>query len=379
MNQHLAGDTIDPPSPAQVSSAHISSADVPPPRMPSSGPAAKLMRQMLANPVLAPLVFRPARSRADKLHPNKFGPKLAEKFADGFKPARIIPALRSYSGVRHRTSRTPGAPLTLGRIGSLEVRLARTAAEVRRAQRLRYEVFYEEMSATPAAAARLARRDFDAFDTICDHVLVLDHDAGRVVFGRHEPKVVGTYRLLRHDVAARHGGFYTAGEFDIGPMLARHPGRRFMELGRSCVLAPYRGKRTVELLWAGVWAYARHHGIDVMFGCASLEGVDPDALARPLAFLHHYAPTDAEWSAPALPGCATRMDRLAKEAVDVKAALSELPPLIKGYLRLGAQIGEGAVIDHQFGTTDVFIVLPIERINPRYMDHFGVNAERHAA
>ncbi|HSI40300.1 MAG TPA: GNAT family N-acetyltransferase [Xanthobacteraceae bacterium] len=353
MDQHLAGDTID----------------VPPPAMRSSGPAAKLMRQMLANPVLAPLVFRP----------NKLGPKLAGKFADGFKPARIIPALRSYSGVRHRESRTPGGPLTLGRIGSLEVRLARTAAEVRRAQRLRYEVFYEEMSATPAAAARLARRDFDAFDAICDHVLVLDHDAGRVVLGRYEPKVVGTYRLLRHDIAARHGGFYTADEFDIGPMLARHAGRRFMELGRSCVLASYRTKRTVELLWAGVWAYARHHGIDVMFGCASLEGVDPEALARPLAFLHHYAPTDAEWSAPALPGRGTRMDRLAKEAIDVKAALHELPPLIKGYLRLGAQIGQGAVIDRQFGTTDVFIVLPIERINPRYVEHFGGNAERHAA
>jgi putative hemolysin len=296
-----------------------------------------------------------------------------------FTPSRFMPALRSYSGLRHRESRSDRGPVTLGRIGPLEVRLAVTAADVRRAQRLRYEVFYEEMSAVPAAAMRLARRDFDAFDSFCDHLLVLDHDSCRMVRGKRVPRVVGTYRLLRQEIAARHGGFYTAGEFDIAPLLARHPHRRFLELGRSCVLSSYRNKRTVELLWHGIWAYVRHHRIDVMFGCASLEGVDPRTLARPLAFLHHFAPTDPEWSADALPRNAAAMDLMAMEAIDTKAALVELPPLIKGYLRLGAQIGRGAVVDRQFGTTDVLIVLPIERINPRYLDHFGVNGERHAA
>ncbi|MBB3770605.1 putative hemolysin [Angulomicrobium tetraedrale] len=296
-----------------------------------------------------------------------------------FAPSRFMPALRSYSGLRHRESRANPGPASLGRIGALEVRLATTAADVRRAQRLRYEVFYEEMSAIPAATVRLARRDFDAFDAFCDHLLVLDHDNCRMVRGRRVPKVVGTYRLLRQEIAARHGGFYTAGEFDIAPLLARHPHRRFLELGRSCVLAPYRTKRTVELLWHGIWAYVRRHGIDVMFGCASLEGTDPRALARPLAFLHHFAPTEAGWLADALPRHAATMDRLPREGLDARAALNELPPLIKGYLRLGAMIGRTAVVDHQFGTTDVLIVLPIERINPRYLDHFGVNAERHAA
>ncbi|WP_425483471.1 GNAT family N-acetyltransferase [Ancylobacter pratisalsi] len=290
-----------------------------------------------------------------------------------------MPALRSYSGLRHRESRLDPGPVTLGRIGALEVRLATTAADVRRAQRLRYEVFYEEMSAIPAAAARLARRDFDHFDTICDHLLVLDHDDCRLVRGRRVPRVVGTYRLLRQEIAMRHGGFYTASEFDIAPLLARHPHRRFLELGRSCVLRPYRTKRTVELLWHGIWAYVRRHGVDVMFGCASLEGTDTAVLARPLAFLHHFAPAEAEWSAQALPGNAATLDLLEADTIDAKAALNELPPLIKGYLRLGAQIGRGAVVDRQFGTTDVLIVLPVERIHPRYLDHFGVNAERHAA
>jgi putative hemolysin len=272
-----------------------------------------------------------------------------------------------------------GLDPVLGRIGSLEVRLATTAREIRRAQKLRFKVFYEEMSAVPSGAARLSRRDVDAFDAICDHLLVLDHDVKAGPFRPAKPKVVGTYRLLRQEVADRHRGFYTTGEYDISPLLRAHPGSRFLELGRSCVLKPYRNKRTVELLWHGIWAYVLHHRIDVMIGCASLEGTDPQRLALPLSFLHHYAAAPAEWQARALPERYTAMDLLPKEVVDPKAALHELPPLIKGYLRLGAAFGTGAVIDRQFGTTDVLVILPVSAINPRYIDHFGPTANRHAA
>ena len=267
----------------------------------------------------------------------------------------------------------------LGRIGSLEVRLATTAKEIRRAQRLRFKVFYEEMSASPSGAALISRRDVDDFDAICDHILVLDHDVKRRPFRPAKPKVVGTYRLLRQDIAERHGGFYTRGEYDIAPLLKAHPHLRFLELGRSCVLKPYRTKRTVELLWHGIWAYVLHHRIDVMMGCASLEGTDPRELALPLSFLHHYAAAPAEWQASALPGRFTPMDMLPKEAIDPKAALHALPPLIKGYLRIGATFGTGAVIDCQFGTTDVLVVLPVSASNPRYIDHFGPAASRYAA
>jgi putative hemolysin len=267
----------------------------------------------------------------------------------------------------------------LGRIGSLEVRLATTAREIRRAQKLRFKVFYEEMSAVPSGAARLSRRDVDAFDAICDHLLVLDHDVKAKPFRPAKPKVVGTYRLLRQEVADRHRGFYTTGEYDISPLLRSHPGSRFLELGRSCVLKPYRNKRTVELLWHGIWAYVLHHRVDVMIGCASLEGTDPQKLALPLSFLHHYAGAPAEWQARALPHRYAAMDLLPKEAVDPRAALHELPPLIKGYLRLGATFGAGAVVDRQFGTTDVLVILPVSAINPRYIDHFGPTANRHAA
>lgn len=294
-------------------------------------------------------------------------------------PRNLVRDLRAYSGIRHREALPPHyEPLVLGRLGPLEVRLARTAREVRQAQRLRYEVFYEEMSAIPDAGTRLARRDVDAFDTICDHILVLDHDAGKVVLGRRKPKVVGTYRLLRQDVAVRHGGFYTQSEFDVDSIIRTHPGLRFLELGRSCVLKPYRNKRTVELLWHGVWTYILRNKIDAMFGCASLEGTDPDELALPLSFLHHNALAPQEWRARALESRYVDMNRMPKEEISLKAAFQALPPMVKGYLRLGGFVGEGAVVDHQFGTTDVLVILPVSALSARYVEHFGPSANRHA-
>jgi L-ornithine Nalpha-acyltransferase len=264
---------------------------------------------------------------------------------------------------------------TLGRLGSLEVKLARRAADVRRAQKLRYQVFYQEMSATADAGRLFARRDVDGFDAICDHLIVLEQAPTSLIT---RPYVVGTCRLLRQAVAEHHGGFYTANEFDVGALIAHHPGRRFLELGRSCVLPAYRTKRTVELLWRGTWAYVLRHRCDVLIGCASLGGTDPDRLALPLAFLHHFAAAPQSWRARALPERYMEMNRMPKEAVDPKAAIKQLPPLIKGYLRLGASIGEGAVIDRQFGTIDVLIVLPIAAINARYIEHFGSSAICHA-
>lgn len=286
------------------------------------------------------------------------------------------PRLRAYSGLRVPDQSAVRTTDILGRLGTLEVRLARTAADVRRAQHLRYKVFYKEMSAVPDATALLARRDIDPYDAMCDHLLVVDHAAPNKV---GKPSVVGTYRLLRQDRAERHAGFYSAGEFNIGALVARHRELKFLELGRSCVLPPYRNKRTVELLWHGIWSYVLQHRLDVMIGCASLEGTDPDRLALPLSFLHHFARAPEDWRTSALPRRYVEMNRMRKAAIDRKAALHALPPLIKGYLRLGASIGDGAVIDRQFGTTDVLIVLPVSAISARYIGHFGSTAERHAA
>lgn len=291
-------------------------------------------------------------------------------------------------------------PKPLGRIGGLELRVAEKPKDVKRAQRLRYNVFYEEMSAVADPLARMSRRDMDLFDAVCDHLVVTDENAahppslaanllkglqGFRVEGaeaeakKAKPPVVGTYRLLRQEVADRAFGFYTAGEFAIEPLIERHRGLNFLELGRSCVLKPYRDKRTVELLWHGIWAYVLAHRIDVMFGCASLEGVDAEELRLPLSYLHHFHAAPPEWAAGALPERRARFDLLPKEAIDMRAALRALPPLVKAYLRLGAYVGDGAVVDHAFGTTDVLIVLPKSAINPKYVGYYGAEADRHAA
>jgi putative hemolysin len=233
------------------------------------------------------------------------------------------------------------------------VRLARSADELAQAQDLRYRVFYGEMNARGDA-------DCDSFDKICDHLIVLQDDGS----------IVGTYRLLRQDVAEANGGFYTASEFFIAPLLARKPGLRFLELGRSCVLREHRTKPVIDLLWQGIWNYVRAYRMDVMFGCASLEGADASLHAETLAYLfENHAPPE-EWHAEARPERrASVQPRGATQ--DMKHIMRSLPTLVKGYLRLGCYIGHGAVEDHQFGTTDVLIILPVANINPRYFEKFG--------
>ena len=254
----------------------------------------------------------------------------------------------------------PGPSTILAIKGDLAVRLAASADEIADAQKLRYRVFYEELNARPDASAAAARIDADRFDGFCDHLIVTNGS-----------ELVGTYRLLRQDVAAANGGFYTQGEFDILPLIAAHPDLRFLELGRSCVLKPFRTRPVVELLWQGIWNYVRHHRLAVMLGCASLEGADLDRHAAVLTFLARNCAAPVEWRVRAHAHRYVEMNRFPAAPVDVKAALKQLPPLIKGYLRLGCFIGEGAVIDEQFNTIDVLVVLPVSAIDTRYFAHFG--------
>jgi L-ornithine Nalpha-acyltransferase len=253
---------------------------------------------------------------------------------------------------------------------SLEVRLAETDSEIEAAQRLRYHVFYEEMSAVPSPAMRQERRDFDHFDNFCDHLLVVDREA----HGEDgQPRVVGTYRMMRDVDARRAGGFYTGGEFDIAPLISSlDKGAKLLELGRSCVLKAYRSKPiSVQLLWRGLGVFNDRFSTDLMFGCASLAGTDPDALALPLSYLHHFHAMPENLPVRAQDNLYVEMNRIPKDKIDPKEALRALPPLIKGYVRAGARIGNGAVIDHQFGTTDVFIYFPLSNMNARYQSRFS--------
>lgn len=249
----------------------------------------------------------------------------------------------------------------------LTVRLARDAHDLANVQRLRWQVFFAEMGAHGAHDAPTPGLDSDAYDALCDHLLVIDEDAPE------DTPVVGTYRLLRESVAGRAGGFYSASEFDLTPLTTdADPTRELLELGRSCVLPAYRTSATIQLLWRGIADYIAQHRISAMFGCASFPGIDPDAHAQALSFLahNHLAPADRR---PVVRN-GVALERLPRGSYEDRRALFQLPPLVKGYLRVGAKFGDGAYIDHAFNTVDVCVLMPVELIAGRYAARFSVAA-----
>jgi putative hemolysin len=246
--------------------------------------------------------------------------------------------------------------------GPLQVRLAKTTMDVDAAQALRYRIFYERLGAQPLPEMACRRRDVDQFDKDCDHLLVLDHSR------RDTDSVVGTYRLIRRDTAVRLGGFYSAKEFDISPVV-RHPGE-ILELGRSCVDPAYRNRSAMQLLWSGIAAYVFYYDVVLMFGCASLPGTNPDALSMLLSYLHQYHLAPPALRPRALADRYVEMCRLRPCAIDATRAMGALPPLIKGYLRLGGFVGDGAVVDEQFNTTDVCIVVKTDLVTEKYSRHY---------
>lgn len=252
------------------------------------------------------------------------------------------------------------------RASGMTVRLARDAAEVDAAQALRFDVFYGEMGARADAVALAARRDRDAYDAVAAHLVVID-EAAPLPCG-----VVATYRLIDEAAAARAGGFYTAGEFDISALLAA-PGRK-LELGRSCVHPGWRGGAAMQMLWRGLAELVQARDIALMFGCASLPGTDATAVAEQLGYLRqaHLAPDALRPMA-----LAGRRVAMPDSVADAPRARAALPPLVKGYLRVGGWVGQDAVVDAQFNTIDVAVVVRTEAIAARYARHYA--AERRAA
>lgn len=250
------------------------------------------------------------------------------------------------------------------RTGDLEVRLARPE-DVDAALRLRHRIFCDERGAEPNRATGLEEDDYDRD---CDHLIVIDH-------ARPGGPVVGTYRLLREDVATQIGGFYSAGEYDLSPLLALSlsggQSTQLLELGRSCVDQPYRTNATITLLWRAIASYLEAYRIGFMFGCASFHGTDPAAHADELAYLQRFHLAPPELRVRALPQ--HRVEMAPAGAVTDMTGRG-LPPLIKAYLRVGAKVGDGAFVDRAFNTVDVFMIMPVERIVGRYGRRFGLVA-----
>lgn len=230
---------------------------------------------------------------------------------------------------------------------SFEVTLARDAADVEAAQRLRYRVFAHEMGARLASAAR--GLDADRFDARCDHLLVRDRRSGRVI---------GTYRLLPPERAAA-GGWYCAGEFDVQALAAHRAG--IVEIGRACVAAEHRTGTVIALLWGGVMRYVQARGARVLIGCASLGTGDGGHVAASICrrlLRDRLAPAD--WQVR--PRHAFALEGW-REIAD-----APLPALLKGYLRLGAEVCGPPAWDPAFRTADLLVRLEMSRANPRYVD-----------
>jgi putative hemolysin len=233
--------------------------------------------------------------------------------------------------------------------------LAASEAEVRAAQRLRYEVFVEELGGDGPLVDHDARLEQDRFDPYFDHLLLLDKARPP------ESQVVGVYRLMRRDQAEQAGRFYGEEEYDLMPL--RQSGRRVMELGRSCLHRDYRGGGAMIHLWNGLADYVARHDIEILFGVASFHGTDIAPLRAPLSLLHHrhLAPEDLRVRSRVY----QPMDLMAESEIDRRAAMVATPALIKAYLRLGGFVGEGAYIDRAFNTVDVCLLLDTSRLKPR--------------
>jgi len=228
--------------------------------------------------------------------------------------------------------------------------MARTESEVREAQKLRYKVFAEEMGAKlPGKDERL---DQDRYDRYCDHLLVRDTDTN---------EVVGTYRILSPDQAKKAGGYYSEGEFDLSRL--NNLRDSMVEVGRSCVHPDYRGGGVITLLWAGMAQYMVKNGFEYLIGCASISMADGGHNA---ANIYNKIKSDSmsplEWRV--FPSCALPFEALGNQTEEF------LPPLIKGYLRLGACVCGDPAWDPDFNTADLLVLLPMSRLNKRYAKHF---------
>lgn len=239
-----------------------------------------------------------------------------------------------------------------------QIKVAETDAEIEAAQRLRYRVFVEELGADGPGVNHALTLEADRFDAHADHLLLIDRTQS------FNSGVIGTYRLLLEAGRSGAGGFYTAEEFDMAPLLAS--GRRLLELGRSCLLAEYRGGSAMFELWAGLGRYVLERDIDVLFGVASFHGTDPQRHKIPLSFLHHQHVVAPDLRVAARGADAISMNLTPFAEIDRRAALLALPPLIKAYLRVGGGVGQGAWIDRAFNTIDVCMILDVAQMSARH-------------
>ena len=249
--------------------------------------------------------------------------------------------------------------------GDFIIKLVDNKSELKKAQALRYSVFYKEKKARPTFPKKMMRLDYDKIDKFADHLIVIDKKRKGM-----KNKIVGTYRLIRGNVASHFGGFYTSSEFDLTNILNSYNHKQILELGRSCVHKDYRNGAIMNLLWKAIAEYIKLYDIKVLLGCASFQGTNVQKLSKELSYLRSNFSLPDEISVKSLVNSnypVYNRNNLNESGLRI---FVKLPPLIKGYLRVGGRVSDGFFIDYAFNTIDLCIVVQTKNIDKKYKNKF---------
>ncbi|MDR1009363.1 MAG: GNAT family N-acetyltransferase [Rickettsiales bacterium] len=253
----------------------------------------------------------------------------------------------------------------------LEVRLAKTPAEILAAQRLRYHVFFEEDGVTNTTRAgdtaiptHGEKIDIDEFDAVCDHLIAIDLTTNRPA----EQSIVGTYRLMRKEGRAKIGKWYSETEFNVEKFNTLEG--EILELGRSCVAKSHRNRLTMQMMWNALAAYMFDYKIELMFGCGTFLGTNPDEYADALSYLYYNHVETGAMKISAKGENARPMNLLPKDEIDEAKAMAQMPTMIKGYIRIGARISDSCWIDWGFNGFDVCIIFETKNLRADYLKHY---------
>ena len=246
-------------------------------------------------------------------------------------------------------------------VDNFVIKIAEKKSELKKAQALRYSVFYKEKKAIPTISKKLLRLDYDKIDKFADHLIVIDKNRKGI-----KNKIVGTYRLLRGDIAAHCGGFYTSSEFDLSKILNSYKNNKILELGRSCVHQDYRNGTIMNLLWKAIAEYVKLYDTKILLGCASFHGTDVMKYTNELSFLRKNFSLPGELTVKSLDTKIYPAYTEINSNTNDLRTFAKLPPLIKGYLRIGGKVSHDCFVDYKFNTIDLCVIVTTDNIDEKY-------------
>ena len=240
------------------------------------------------------------------------------------------------------------------------IKIAESNFEIKKAQSLRYKIFFKEKKIKKKSFKFLLQRDYDFYDKISDHLIIIDNNR------EIRDNVIGTYRLLRGNCAKLYRGFYTEQEFDISNLKKNFSSKDILELGRSCVHPQYRSGIILKLLWQGISNYIKMYKIKILMGCASFHGTNPSKFKDEFSLLYESYRLPEDYDVKSLQSNEISFNK----NINHSTILNKLPPLIKGYLRAGGMVSENFYIDTEFETIDYCVIMLTEKIVSRYQNKF---------